>query len=635
MPPVVGTHYFRMEYIMEGKWIYIDEAEHKADSYAEFIHKFSSSTDSLTLRVSSDSFFVARLNGEIVLFSGCADYPHYKLYDEISGLKAKCGENELHITVWYHGTTTQTYLHDDPGVWFEVLDGDTVIAASSTETLGRKELNFRNGACKIITYQLGYSFYYDNTFKNSEEYKKTVSVQKMRPTKRQQKPLVLDGRANATYTYFDDHILIDFGRESAGYPDLDFVSPEEQELLFTFGEHLEIGKVSREIDGRDFSFEFKAKAGENKFFCPLRRIACRYVEVYFKTKIDVNYIGIQEVYYPVTEKEKRIDDPLLRKIYDVSVRTLRLCMHEHYEDCPWREQALYALDSRNQMLFGYHTFKETEYQRSNLLLINQGILPGGLLSICFPAGDNVPIPFFSLAFILEVCEYAKNTGDYSIIADTEKTAKTIINTFVSKIGENGLIPTLPAPYWNFYEWSEGNDGDIGSIGKKPHVVDYDLIMNAMFVWVVGMYNETAGTTYDTESVKSAIENNLYCKERGLYKISLNGTLFGQLGNALAILAGLGTPELAKKVASIDGLTPATLSMKPFVYDALLKSGDEYKDYVIDDIKRVYSKMLDYGATSFWETELGWKDFWLAGSLCHGWSASPAYYLSILGYAEDV
>ena len=53
-----------------------------------------------------------------------------------------------------------------------------------------------------------------------------------------------------------------------------------------------------------------------------------------------------------------------------------------------------------------------------------------------------------------------------------------------------------------------------------------------------------------------------------------------------------------------------------------------------DIKAVYKKMLDYGATSFWETELGWVDFSKAGSLCHGWSASPAYYLSILCDNEE-
>ena len=36
-------------------------------------------------------------------------------------------------------------------------------------------------------------------------------------------------------------------------------------------------------------------------------------------------------------------------------------------------------------------------------------------------------------------------------------------------------------------------------------------------------------------------------------------------------------------------------------------------------------MLDEGATTFWETMAGWKDFQNAGSLCHGWSALAAYY----------
>jgi len=446
---------------------------------------------------------------------------------------------------------------------------------------------------------------------------------------------VLEGRIPATYTDMGDHILIDFGREVAGYPDLEFTSPSDQELLFTYGEHLEIGKVSRDIDGRDFSFEFKARQGENKWFMPLRRLACRYIEVYYKDKLDISYIGMQHVYYPVTEKKKCFEDNLLQRIYDVSVRTLRLCMHEHYEDCPWREQALYALDSRNQMLFGYHAFEETEYQRSNLLLINQGLRDDGLLSICFPASRDIPIPFFSLAFILAVCEYAINTGDFSIIEDTKKTVNTIIDTFSSRLGECGLIPKLPAPYWNFYEWSEGNDGELHNVGKVPYELDFELILNAMYVYVIKLYNKTAGTNFETDSVSEAIKRELYVSEKGLYKISKNNDkLYGQLGNAIAILAGLGDEELAKKVVSCEGLTPATLSMKPFVYDALLSVAEEYEGFVIEDIKRVYKNMLDKGATSFWETELGWLDFNKAGSLCHAWSASPVYYLSILGYAKD-
>lgn len=41
--------------------------------------------------------------------------------------------------------------------------------------------------------------------------------------------------------------------------------------------------------------------------------------------------------------------------------------------------------------------------------------------------------------------------------------------------------------------------------------------------------------------------------------------------------------------------------------------------------RAVGKMLDAGATSFWEMKDGWKDFDGAGSLCHGWSAIPVYF----------
>ena len=611
------------------EWIWIKGAREE-DSYAEFKREFSvSKRETVTLKISTDSIFAAYVNGSLAGFSGCADYPHYKLYDEYD-ISALCEEkNELYVIVWYHGRDTQTYINSDPGLWFEVCEGENPIAVSDTDTVGRKNINFKNGYCKLITHQLGFSYYYDNTVENREEYKKTVKIDKMQPTKRPQRSLVLEGRVPVTYENRGDCILVDMGREVAGYAELDFESPCEQELLITFGEHLETGKVLRLVGGRDFSFEFKAKKGKNKWFIPLRRLACRYFEVYFKEPIIPDYIGMQHVYYPVTEREKHFSDPLLQSIYDVSVRTLRLCMHEHYEDCPWREQALYALDSRNQMLFGYHAFLETEYPRSNLLLINQGLRPDGLLTICFPAGKDAPIPFFSLAFILEVCEYAKNTGDLSILEDTKETVKTIINTFESRIGECGLIPQLPYPYWNFYEWSEGNSGNLGRRATDPYIEDYDLILNAFYVYVIKMYNEMTGTNYDTEKIASAIKRELYDEERGLYRISVKGTLYGQLGNALAILAGLGDAALARRVAECRGLTPATLSMKPFVYDALLLSSDEYKSFVLDDIKRVYKKMLDKGATSFWETERGWEDFSFAGSLCHGWSASPVYYFNKL------
>ena len=57
-----------------------------------------------------------------------------------------------------------------------------------------------------------------------------------------------------------------------------------------------------------------------------------------------------------------------------------------------------------------------------------------------------------------------------------------------------------------------------------------------------------------------------------------------------------------------------------------KAFDLYINKKQEDIKKKYSYMLKKRATTFWETEKGWKDFDNAGSLCHGWSAIPVYYI---------
>ena len=65
----------------------------------------------------------------------------------------------------------------------------------------------------------------------------------------------------------------------------------------------------------------------------------------------------------------------------------------------------------------------------------------------------------------------------------------------------------------------------------------------------------------------------------------------------------------------------------FQYDALLLVDEKkYAPWVIASIEQIYEKMLSAGATAFWEDELGANAFAKAGSLCHGWSALPVYYL---------
>ena len=612
------------------KWIWINN-ENNDDEYADFIVDFDlESIENVKLDISVDGNFEAKLNGELCALGACADYPFYKFYDSFELDKHCCiGKNQLRITVWHIGIVSSVYAQATPGLIFSLKQGANEIAVSDDSILSRKNISYTNGLCKKITGQLGPSYRYDNIILNEKPYVRSVLVEKTDCIHRRGiRNLDLLDRIPVKIVDNGNRLLIDWGKEAAGHLDLDFVSDDEQELLIVFGEHLdEGGRVPRIIGPRDFSVGFVAKKGENRFLGGMRRIAGRYLEIEYTKPLRVNYIGIRPIVYPLSIKERSFENVLHRKIYDTSVHTLICCMHEHYEDCPWREQALYSLDSRNQMLCGYIAFEEYRYARYNIILLAKS-LNNGLLRITSPTETELPIPFFSLTFIQQVAEYIKFSGDRSILDEVMNVVEAIVETFASRIDENGLIPAFPAPAWNFYEWSDGNNGSAQAICGRSR---YDICLNAMFLYVFGMYKDFGGRIdIDTANLESGIKRILFDTERGLFKTSSEDGRFSVVGNSLAILACVGGREIADRIITERAeLVDVTLSMNAYFYDALLSIDKSYKDYIINDIEEKYGYMLSEGATTFWETIDGWRAFSDAGSLCHGWSALPVYYFDLL------
>jgi hypothetical protein len=130
---------------------------------------------------------------------------------------------------------------------------------------------------------------------------------------------------------------------------------------------------------------------------------------------------------------------------------------------------------------------------------------------------------------------------------------------------------------------------------------------------------------DKEAIKKAINCEFLID--GSYVIDKECMVRTSLGNSLAVLTGVAenAKELAEKIKSGDNMEDITLSTATFMYDALLEADASNKEFVLEDIRKKYNYMLDCGATTFWETIIGAKDFANAGSLCHGWSAVPVYY----------
>lgn len=446
------------------------------------------------------------------------------------------------------------------------------------------------------------------------------------------------------------YAVFDVGAETAGFLTLELTVPAPAHIDIGYGEHLRGGMCPVVIGGRNFSAEYVAAAGHDRYMNAYRRLGGRYIQIFVPAEwLEVEYVGLRPTLYPVRDAGARPADPLRRRIYDTCVNTLRQCMHEHYEDCPWREQALYTMDSRNQMLCGYYAFGEYRFPRASLQLISQGLRPDGLLSLCYPAGLDRPIPAFSLIYFIQMREYAEHSGDLTLAGELYPLLSRLMRTFTERLTTAGLVPNF-AGQWNFYEWSRGMSGHAQTEGRT------EAPLNALLVLALDSLAELCGKLSDdggmspandaamwrgiAARVRHAIAESFYDKRAGLFRTSNEDARFSVLTNALCLLCGaadnVNIDHILKIVADNGGnycgnvITPATLSMNCFRFDALLRyDRRRYGVHILSEIDRVYGYMLERGATSFWETIKGAADFDGAGSLCHGWSALPIYYYSIL------
>ncbi|MBQ8567406.1 MAG: family 78 glycoside hydrolase catalytic domain [Clostridia bacterium] len=633
-----------MDVLKKSKWIWA-LCPKTEDQYTEYVEILGHVDEKACLNISSDTDYTVFINDTFVASNQYGDYEHYKIYDSIDityFLTKK--ENKLKIIAYHCGVNTQRYRKAEAGLIYEVVSGEKIIAYSSESTLSRLSPTYVSGNKRFVSTQLGFTFSYDATKEQENNYFPSICVDKtVKFYKRPIKKLKVFDRCNVeSITKADEKTyLIDLGKEVVGLATLDIISSGEQKIKVAYGESLDNGRVRDRIHDRSFFFEYVAKDGRNLFTDYMLRLSCRYLEITAEKSIKINYVGLLPQAYEVEEKKAEIISDLDKQIYDICVNTLRLCMMEHYVDTPWREQCLYAFDSRNQMLCGYYTFCDgnKDYARASLKLICEDTRKDGLLSICYPCGTELAIPSFSLYYLIAMREYCDYTGDISLVKEYKCKMERILDEFI-KNSDGGLIKKFPSELtWNFYDWSEYLEGALYK--KEEHVAD--LIINCLFVMALDAYEimcKKADEEYKyvglAESLRSLVKEE-FTDDGGVMTLHKGRKEYTELGNALAVLCGAVTGESAALLCDkiINGeFTPSSLSMNIWKYEALISvNGEKYKEFILDEIRANYKKMLDAGSTTVWETLEGSAAFGNAGSLCHGWSAVPVYVFHKLGVAK--
>ena len=493
---------------------------------------------------------------------------------------------------------------------------------------------------------------------------------------KQEKEPLYDRTTRISEPYY---LLFDLGEESTGLLDLEFTAPAGTLLKISWGEHLEALRTRSHIGFRTFQSTYVCKEGYQHFIHYFNRLGLRYLELHVypaEERMDASgdiptaeaqgqaktaeiiwhYAGIRPLMYPVAELGGfSCKDALHQKIYDTAVRTLWLCMHEHYEDCPWREQALYSMDSLNQTLCGYYCFGEWEFARGSLRILGESMEEDGFLQIAPPGSMDITIPYFSFQWVLALRDYLYFTKDRQFVEEMWLYVERLVHKRLETL-EDGLLPVpLGEKYWHFYEWSDGLDGLVeqgckGLPADAPRRVDAPFQLT--FILMLQAVCDMAGLLQKEElqqqlketigQMQAATHILFFSKERDAYltyaderdgQWYLREEAPKELVQAWAVLAGIVPGE--KEAPLLETLAKnryqgATLSMLRFKYEALLTRPEQYAEVVFDDIAARWGRMLYQGATSFWETEEGASDFGHAGSLCHGWSAMPVYFYYAYG-----
>jgi hypothetical protein len=447
------------------------------------------------------------------------------------------------------------------------------------------------------------------------------------------------------------YLIVDLGREAVGYLELEVAAGAGTVIEIAFGEHLDDLRVRSHIGSRNFASAYRCRAGRQIFQYSITRLGARYLQLHVSGiagEFTLFYAGLRELAYPVALRGKfNTPDGLQNRIHAVAVNTLRLCLHDHYDDCPWREQALFANDLLNQSLAGYYVSGDYRFPQVSLELMGEGLQADGILELCAPARVPVTIPSFTMAWVLAVERNLRFSGDIAFARAIFPKVKMILSRWLER-RSNGLMPSpCGARYWQFYDWAPGGlDGTVANDCTRfaeLHEPRFDAPLNAFFILglaagailadAIGDQPLAAQWRKFSEQLRAAFHTAFWNHAESIYSTFTGsaGTLDcrSELTQALALCAGCCPPDEARTLrcrllAPRNELIGTTLSQSLWKFEALLPE-PEWGAEVMDVIASQWGGMLERNATTFWETLKGGWDFDGAGSLCHGWSATPVYF----------
>lgn len=341
----------------------------------------------------------------------------------------------------------------------------------------------------------------------------------------------------------------------------------------------------------------------------------------------------EETGYPLKiESKVETSDDSLKDIWDISARTLRRCMHETYEDCPFYEQLQYAMDARSEILYTYASAADDRLARKCMDDFRRAQRYDGMISSAYPNKKPNVIPGFSIYYILMLHDHMMYFGDKNLIRYHMPAVENVLHFFHTHLTPEGYVGKVggqhrKAKFWSFVDWTPQWSVGVpnatlkGSVTMESLLYIYGCQKAGELAEFIGR-SELAAEYHDhAAGVQESIRK--YCMdEEGLIQDGPAFEEYSQHCQVFGVLTKTLTPEegrrnLLRSMKEKEHFAQCTVSMALYLFRALEETGlYEYSN----DYWNIWRKMVENHMTTSAESESYCR------SECHAWGALALYEL---------
>jgi hypothetical protein len=600
----------------KSQWIWTDECE-RPDSWVRFRVEADVKTRGSTavFRIGVETKYYLYINGNLVVFDGGLyreSSPGHGYYDEIDiSVQLRSGKNELILDCWFYGNGGRNNTRlPQAGVIFECAELE--IYSTNGVMCGRLNAFYAPEGEQPAYLYGGYNIGFDAS-RDSVSYRPAVEYASYGapPYKRLQKrPIPLfrfSDNKTAAYRQSGRVYTVDLPYAMHCSPYLKVKS--------TSGKLIGIRSDRYEVNGgpgdsrhiyRGHRYEYTTKDGVQEYSA-YNWIFAEKLYFTMDDDIEVLALGYRESGYDTNIKVCQTKDPLLNRLLEKCVRTLKVCLRENFMDCPDRERGQWIGDVSVQAPQVFAALDANAVSLLKKAIQDFFVLREGDVLVGNVPGENFcELPSQSLNAISEIgmlAYYYRHTQDSEILRLAYEPSVRYLKLW--RIESDGFISKRTG---NWY-WFDHN-----------HNIDAKILENCWYYsalkFAVFMAEEL-GIVSDRPFLEERIQSIGRNFHQAFWKSEYyaSGEVVDDRANAMAVLVGLADENCRAAIHNVlVTVFNSSIYMEGYVLDALCRLG--YKE---DAFKRMMSR---YYPLIINENSTLWEDFYILGTKNHAWAGSP-------------